>query len=126
MRALLLSSLLAPGLFAQSTTTPLQEGDLIPGVGNLTSIIRLEITDEGTWLAHGDTNASGGVDHVLLRDGTLFLQERDFLPDPAGFFANEFYEWDVDRDGNVFHEVLLSDGGMPFPFRQVSVIYRKR
>ncbi|MCB9903540.1 MAG: hypothetical protein H6831_03950 [Planctomycetes bacterium] len=74
----LAASVAAGGLAsAQSTITPLvEQGDAVPGVGLVTSIERSAVNNSGEWAVVVDTdNQSSALDLVVLRNGSLIMQE---------------------------------------------------
>jgi hypothetical protein len=85
---------LAPQALAQSNPAPvvlLQDGDLVPGVGVVTSIDNLIVNASGEWIVEADTdNANTDIDGVLVKNGVLFLREGQALAAPAGASIDSF------------------------------------
>ena len=82
--------------------TPLAlEGDVVIGVGAITSINNLAVNSNGDWLVEADTDhANGDADAVLLLNGALHLREGDSLPDPAGSTLDSFDSVNVNVNGD--------------------------
>ena len=103
--ALLLVAFVAPPSSAADpaikVTVIAQEGQLVPGVGNITSIANLAVTDFGTTFVEVDTNnADTLIDSVLLKDGALHLQEGQALPLPSGAGLGTFDAITLNDAGN--------------------------
>ncbi|HVS10460.1 MAG TPA: hypothetical protein VMS76_11345 [Planctomycetota bacterium] len=99
MSTLRLLPLLAVGLLFAVTPARAQapivkligEGDLLAGVGNVTSILNLTINDSGDWIVEVDTdNANTDIDGALVKNGGLHLQEGHALAAPAGASIDTF------------------------------------
>ncbi|MCB9897010.1 MAG: hypothetical protein H6825_03285 [Planctomycetes bacterium] len=61
------------------------EGDLVPGVGRVTTVAAVAVNDAGHWLVEVDTDHPDTTrDGVLLEDGVVLLREGDVLVAPAG------------------------------------------
>lgn len=90
--ALLLLAAASAGAGVPLTITPLVvEGDMIPGVGLVTTINNIAINSAGDWLVEADTDAATSADVVLLRNGVLELREGDALPAfPVGATLSSF------------------------------------
>lgn len=91
--AVLSTGLLASGLIAAGPDiVPLvEEGDVVPGVGNVTSIANLTINDLGLWIIEVDTdNADTDADSILIRGGTSYLREGQEITDPAASSLDSF------------------------------------
>ena len=81
----------AAGLYAQSITPLVQEGDTVPGVGVVTGIQNVAINSSGQWTVEVDTdNADTDADEVMLRDGLVYLVEGQALPLPLGATLDGF------------------------------------
>ena len=62
-----------------------QEGDEVPGVGDVTRIDNLAVNDLGEWLVEADTDFTNtDQDQVLIRNGMLYLREDQDLDQPPG------------------------------------------
>lgn len=89
-----------------------REGDLVAGVGNVTSIENLAIDDQGTWLVEADTNhVDAAKDGVVLRDGALYLRQGDPLPAPAGATIGSFDSITLDNQGHSAWNLFLAGTG---------------
>ena len=66
---------------AQSGHLLLREGDELFGAGVIIDIVRLEVNDNGEWMALVDTTEA---ERVLLRNGIPILQTGDELSQPLG------------------------------------------
>jgi hypothetical protein len=77
---------------AQYTPSPLvEEGDAVGGVGNVTSVLNMAVTDAGDWIVEVDTdNADTDADGALVRNGNLYLREGQALPAPSGALLDSF------------------------------------
>lgn len=85
---------------AQTIVPLVQEGDASPGIGSVTRIDNLAISSSGSWLVEVDTdNPDTSADGVLVRDGLVFLQEGQALPEPAGAAVGSFDEMDLNGFG---------------------------
>ena len=87
-----------------------REGDLITGVGAVTSVQNVLVNDQGDTLVlvdtdHADTNA----DECLLVNGALVLREGDALAAPAGATV-DFFDTLVLSDAGVVTSLLRLDG----------------
>lgn len=88
-----------PGM-AQTITPLVVEGDLIPGVGAITTIDNMAVSSSGSWFVEADTdNADTNLDSVLIQDGLLYLREGDLLPLPAGASLGSFDSITLDANG---------------------------
>lgn len=69
----------------------LQDGDVVLGVGAVTSIDNLAVNASGQWVVEADTdNADTDVDGVIVRDGVLLLREGQALAAPVGAALDSF------------------------------------
>lgn len=89
------------------TITPLVvEGDIVPGVGGITSISNIAVNNNGEWVVEADTdNADTNTDTVVLRSGALWFREGQ-LVDPNGD-PNDPNELTID----TFDAINLSESG---------------
>ena len=89
--ALLLTlSLPTPSLAAFPITILVRDGDMVPGVGLVTSIDNLAINNAGAWIVQADTNGDASSDSVLIKSGVLYLRENQLLTDPPGAAISSF------------------------------------
>ncbi len=113
LRAVLLPALLAllapaQQATAQTLTTLVRDGDVVTGVGAVTSIENVTINDSGTWVVEADTDSPFQLaDHVVLRNGVLFLREGDALALPAGATIGAFDGLSLDAGGAVGWNLFL-------------------
>ncbi len=76
---------------AQTITPLVVEGDVVPGVGLVTSVANFAINDNGEWIVEVDTdNADTDADGALITSTGLLLREGQALPAPVGFTLNTF------------------------------------
>ena len=74
-----------------SFSVAIKEGDVVAGVGNLTTIDTISVNSAGTWLVEGDTNnANTSIDQVVVRNGVVVAREGDALIAPAGATISSF------------------------------------
>ncbi|MFH1278495.1 MAG: FlgD immunoglobulin-like domain containing protein [Candidatus Eisenbacteria bacterium] len=89
--------------------TLVKEGDIVPGVGAVTRIDNLSVANGGVWFVEADTdNPNADIDVVLLRNGSLYLQEGQPLPLPAGSSLDSFDSMRFANDGRASHNFFLS------------------
>ena len=56
------------------------EGDVVAGVGTVTSISNLVVNDNGDWIVEADTNnPNTNADVVFIKNGAVLLREGDPL-----------------------------------------------
>ena len=104
-----LSSPLAQGYPVEGL---MDEGEIVPGIGQITAFLKVVVNDTGDWLAEIDTNNIDlSKDQALLRNGTVLLREGQSLAEPPGATVVEFVRIRVDEDGNAIS--ILKLGGMP-------------
>ncbi len=104
---------------AQEPQPVVEEGDAVPGVGNVTSISTLAVNDSGTTRIEVDTdNADTDVDNALLTDGALTLREGQALPAPMGALLDSFDSININASGdsgyNFFLDLPSDDSGVYF------------
>jgi len=76
---------------AQTPVVLVRDMDVIPGVGNVTSIDNLAVNASGSWIVEADTdNPSSAVDGVLIKDGGILLRQGNALVAPAGAVLSSF------------------------------------
>ena len=94
------------------TITPLVvEGDVIPGVGTVTSISNFVVNDSGSWIVEVATNAASEVNDVLVRDGAVYLVEGQLLAEPTGAGINTFDALTLNNAGNSGWNFFLENTG---------------
>lgn len=96
---------------AQSAQMLLSRGQAIPTVGNITSIDKFAINDNGDWLAVVVTNAPANKDTIVLRNGFVTLREGTVLGAPAGATFTAPRSLNVDSRGNIFWDLELTPAG---------------
>jgi len=100
---------------AQSNPAPvplLVDGDLVPGVGVVTSIDNLIVNSSGAWIVEADTdNANTDMDSVLVKNGALFLQEGQALVAPVGASIDSFDAITLNANGNSGWNFFLAGTG---------------
>jgi len=73
---------------AAQTTKLISTGDVVPGLGTVTSVHEFDVNEAGDWIANVRA-ASTGSSTALVRNGVLVLQPGDALPGaPGSSFAN--------------------------------------
>jgi len=81
----------SPLAAAQSPAVLVKDGDLVAGVGTVTSIDNFGVNSSGTWIVEADTdNPTAAVDGVLIRNGAVILRQGDPLAAPAGASVGSF------------------------------------
>ncbi|MEM1451145.1 MAG: hypothetical protein AAGI22_18650 [Planctomycetota bacterium] len=104
---LVLAGLATPAA-AQSLSILVTEGDVVPGVGQVTRVDGVAIADGGATLIEVDTdNADSDADTVVLRDGTLFLREGDAVAAPAGATIGSFDGTSIRPGGRSVFNLFL-------------------
>lgn len=107
--AALLTAAAGAGTFP--ITPLLLEGDLVPGVGNVTSIDNIAVNNGGQWMVEADTNnADTNTDSVLMRSGALYLREGDPI-DPVGASIGSFDSVNINNAGNSGWNIFLDGTG---------------
>lgn len=102
----------AQGLFPFQIQALVKEGDVVPGVGAVTTINNIAINDDAIWLVEADTNhADTNADEVLLRAGALYLREGDALAAPAGATIDSFDAITIDNNGHSAWNFFLAGTG---------------
>ncbi|MEP0845761.1 MAG: PEP-CTERM sorting domain-containing protein [Phycisphaerae bacterium] len=92
-------------------TPLLLEGDLVPGVGNVTTIDNIAVNNSGQWMVEADTNnADTNTDSVLMRTGALHLREGDPIA-PAGASIGSFDSININNGGNSGWNFFLDGTG---------------
>lgn len=89
--------------------TVLQKGDVIPGVGAVTTIDNLAVNDHGAWLVEADTDHSNtNADAVIIQNGALYLREDQPLPRPPGSRLDTFDSVRLNNHGHSGWNFFLS------------------
>jgi hypothetical protein len=71
------------------------EDDLIEGAGPVNYVYDVDLTVDGRWLAHLDTNFQSSQDRVILTNTGTILQEGQALPSPMGASIGTIEEYDT-------------------------------
>jgi hypothetical protein len=93
---------------AQTITTLVQEGDVLPGVGNVTLINNLALNNSGQWVVEVDTDAATTADALLLKNGSVFMREGDVIP---GATLSSFDDISLNGFGNFGGNLFLANTG---------------
>jgi hypothetical protein len=105
-----LATLLTGTTQAQSITTLVIEGDVIAGLGTVTSIWNLDVNENGDWVVEIDTdNPSTDDDNGIIHNGTLVYTENQSLAAPAGSFLDILDSMSL-NEANVFSSNWGLDG----------------
>jgi len=95
---------------AQVITPLVLEGDSIPGIGLVTGLESIAITDTGEWLVELDTdNIDTTIDGVMLKNGVLVQREGSAVPAPFGALHNEFTSRSMRNNGDAAHIWTLTN-----------------
>lgn len=102
-----------PLVLAQDVTPLVLEGDVITGVGTVTSVDQIAINGVGDWLVGADTdNPDTDIDGVVIRNGTVFLQEGQDLTFPPSSTIGGFDSLWLNAAGDgAFHLDLDGTSG---------------
>lgn len=97
------------------------EGDLVTGVGNISSGFGASenhsVNDFGEWLVETDTNnPNSAIDGLILRGtgfnpGALFLQQGQAMVSPAGATLSSFDSVNINNPGNTSYNHFLANTG---------------
>lgn len=88
-----------------------QQGDNVPGIGQMTTIDAIAVNNSGTWLVAGNTNHSdANANFVVLRNGTLYLRENDPV-DPPPAAISSFDSVALNNHGNSGWNFFLRNTG---------------
>jgi hypothetical protein len=99
---------LATPVAAQSITPLVQDGDVVPGVGAVTSIQNLAVDSAGSWIVEVDTdNPDTDVDYALIKDGALLLREGQTLAAPSGATIDTFDAVTLNANGDSAWNLFL-------------------
>lgn len=114
-RTLALSTgcLLAGSAIASAQVTSLvMEGDLVPGVGNITQFDNIAINSAGDWMAEVRTdNPNNQINKALLKNGALYFQEGQALSAPAGAILKKFDSVILGETGDTVMNLTIDVGG---------------
>ncbi|MCP3915677.1 MAG: hypothetical protein GY711_08990 [bacterium] len=106
-----LVALLSPAL-GQSITTLVLEDDVVAGVGAVTRIDHVTVSNGGAWMVEADTDhATTDADSVLIRGGVLLLRENQSLPEPTGALLDGFDGIDGNASGTTAFNFFLDNTG---------------
>ncbi len=96
-----------PDLFAPPTIVVL-EGDVVPGVGAVTSIANIAVVGPGEWVVEADTdNPDTDADTVILTDEGLAIREGEPVPAIAGASIDGFDAIAVGSNAEVAANLFL-------------------
>ena len=113
MTALVLSFLVCAAP-AQDLAPLVVEGDIIGGVGSVTSIDNLAINGSGDWLVEATTDAGdSNADQVIMRNFALLVREGDALAQPVGATVDSFDSLSLSEAGDGAFNFFL-DGTSGF------------
>src|SRR6185503_6273773 len=86
--AIMAASITATSPARPIAVTPLvREGDVVAGVGTVTSINAISVNNTGHWLVEADTDAAAN-DVAVLRDGVVIHREGDRVPPPPALIGS--------------------------------------
>ncbi len=111
--SILLASIAATSsALAQAPIVLVNDGQVIPGVGNVTSIDNLAVNVNGDWIVEADTdNPSTAADGVLLKNGIVLLRQSDPVAAPAGAVISSFDAVTLNANGESAWNLFVS--GVP-------------
>ncbi|MCC6677717.1 MAG: hypothetical protein IT436_11280 [Phycisphaerales bacterium] len=87
------------------------EGDTVPGVGRITRIQGVQVSDSGGYLILADTDADPVADEVLLTPGGVVLREGQVMADPAGATIRSIYTFAMSPAGSTTWALDLAGTG---------------
>lgn len=91
-----------------TVTTLVAEGDLIRGIGVVTSVDAIAVNNNGSWLVEVDTNhPDTEADVLVLRDGVLFAREGQSLDAPPGATLGSFDSVNLNNAGHIGWNLFL-------------------
>jgi len=106
----MLTTSAAPGGPGIVITTLVMEGDVVAGVGLVTTINNIAVNDAGSWLVEADTNnPDTDADSVLLRDGVLDWREGDVVAAPPGATLDSFDSITLNDSGQSGYNFFLDN-----------------
>ncbi|MFT7669473.1 MAG: hypothetical protein ACI8X5_002175 [Planctomycetota bacterium] len=104
-------------VLAQERSTLVLEGDIVPGVGAVTNVLKLETNDAGDWLVLAGTDHSDPEqDVVVLRNGAVYLREGQTFSSPAGATIVTFDSMPLNSNGNTSHNFNFNELTQPLSF----------
>lgn len=96
-----IAAALASNASAQSITPLVLEGDVIPGVGNVTFIDNLAINDNGEWTVEVRTdNPNAAANSAIMKNGSVMLVEGQNMVTPGGSTLLGFDSMTLSTAGN--------------------------
>jgi hypothetical protein len=105
---LLVPCALGAAAAGQSATPLVVEGDVVSGVGAVTSIQNLAVNSSGSWIVEVDTdNPDTNVDSALIQGGALLLQEGQALAAPSGATIDTFDAVTLNANGDSAWNLFL-------------------
>ena len=79
----------------------IKEGDVIPGVGNVTAIWNKSVDNDGNTVIQVETdNPDYDLDHAVLVNGVVHLTEGEAMAQPAGSTLDEFNTMQINTSLN--------------------------
>jgi len=115
------SACLLPAAFAAfPVTVMVRQGDAVAGVGTVTQIDNLSISNAGAWIVEAETDADASSNQVMLRSTGLYLRENQLLAHPPGAAIASFDSVNLNAAGhsgwNFFlrNEPVNADSGVFF------------
>ncbi len=106
------ASSIAAAARSQTITPLVLEGDLVGGVGAVTTIDNLTIANGTQWIVEADTdNANTDADGCLIKNGVLFLREGQSLATPVGATLDSFDALTLNANGNSGWNFFLANTG---------------
>jgi hypothetical protein len=106
--ALLIASSAAAGVRPFTLSILVLEGDMVPGVGMVTTVDAISVNNAGQWLVEVDTNfPDAAFDGAVLSQDGVFVREGDPLALPAGASVGSFDSVWLSEGGNVGWNLFL-------------------
>ena len=96
---------------AQTSRTLVEQGTAIFGVGTVTKVSSVVVSDTGDWYALVETDGPSLSDTAILLNGIPTLQEGDSLSDPTGSEVRRFDQYSANSTGGL--GLLLVLRGVP-------------
>lgn len=97
---------------AQTPRLLLQDGSIVVGMGELSTLSYVQVLDSGTWMAQIDTTFPDLMrDGALLRSGFVTLREGSSLFAPPGTTLDEFGSVNLSPDGHLALCLRVQSGG---------------
>ena len=95
------SACLLPAAFAAfPVTVMVRQGDAVAGVGTVTQIDNLSISNAGAWIVEAETDADASSNQVMLRSTGLYLRENQLLAHPPGAAIASFDSVNLNAAGH--------------------------